>query len=46
LFGGGGGTYGFNAYPYGPSGSGVGGAVRIVYPGNTRQFPSTNVSNT
>ena len=45
-FGGGGGSYGFNYYPYGPFGSGVGGAVRIVYPGTTRQFPSTNVANT
>jgi len=42
LFGGGGG----GPASGGPGGGGAGGAVRIVYPGNTRQFPSTNVSNT
>jgi hypothetical protein len=28
----------------GTAGAGASGAVRIVWPGNTRQFPSTNVS--
>jgi hypothetical protein len=27
-----------------PGAGGASGAVRIVWPGNTRQFPSTNVS--
>jgi hypothetical protein len=26
---------------YGAQGSGAGGAVRIIYPGTTRSFPST-----
>jgi hypothetical protein len=28
------------------AGNGGGGAVRVVYPGDTRTFPSTNVSST
>ena len=38
--GGGGGGYGCGGY----GGSGASGAVRIVWPGNSRQFPSTNVN--
>lgn len=46
FFGGGGGG-GYNyPIPYGGGGgsNGMGGAVRIVWPGSTRQFPSTNVA--
>ena len=49
LYGGAGGRqgdYGNYYYPYdggfGSVGNGVGGAVRIIWPGNTRLFPSTN----
>jgi hypothetical protein len=28
-----------------PSASGAGGAVRIIWPGTTRQFPSTNTGD-
>jgi len=44
LYGGGGGGGGFGGQPCspgGPGGSGARGAVRIIYPGTTRQFPST-----
>lgn len=32
-------------YGEGSGGNGLGGAVRIIWPGNTRQFPSTNTGN-
>jgi hypothetical protein len=40
LYGGGGGRSAFGA-----QGAGANGAVRIVYPGTTRSFPSTCVGN-
>lgn len=43
-FGGGGGRYS-TAASYGTGGYGGGGAVRIIYPGTTRSFPSTNTGN-
>lgn len=39
TYGGGGGNTGFSV------GTGTGGAVRIIWPGNTRSFPSTNTGN-
>jgi Fibronectin type III domain len=46
--GGGGGAYGGGGagghFFYGKAGSGGGGAVRVVWPGTTRQFPTTCVS--
>jgi hypothetical protein len=44
FYGGGGGAGGFYSPPYEPytGSSGGGGAVRIIWPGNTRLFPSTN----
>jgi len=39
---GGGGAYGYGG---GTNGGNAGGAVRIVWPGNTRTFPSTNVGS-
>jgi hypothetical protein len=42
LYGGGGGGNG-NGTSLG--GFGGGGAVRIIWPGTTRQFPSTNTGN-
>lgn len=51
-FGGGGGMGGYlydffyDSFNYvGPGGNGGNGAVRIIWPGNTRQFPSTNTGN-
>ena len=51
LYGGGGGGGGFyqvydppNTYPQ-PGGDGAAGAVRIIWPGTTRSFPSTNTGN-
>ena len=53
-FGGGGGINGgyewaqdnqYIAYEYGAQGAGGRGAVRIIWPGTTRQFPSTNTGN-
>ena len=41
--GGGGGAYG-GGYGFGGS-TGAGGAVRIIWPGTSRQFPSTNTGN-
>jgi hypothetical protein len=41
---GGGGSYLFGCGFF-PNKSGAGGAVRIIWPGNTRQFPSTNTGN-
>lgn len=40
AYGGGGG-----AYYYGGATAGASGAVRIIWPGNTRSFPSTNTGN-
>jgi hypothetical protein len=37
---------GAGAVPAHAGGSGANGAMRIVWPGNTRSFPSTNVSTT
>jgi len=46
LFAGNGGAYGGGAGGYnGTGGVGAGGAVRIIWPGNTRSFPSTNTGN-
>ena len=45
LFGGGGGIAGQIQYSSYASGSGGSGAVRIVWPGDTRQFPSTDVGD-
>lgn len=47
---GGGGSYGGSGGSGGPfeggyGGAGSGGAVRIIWPGTTRQFPSTNTGN-
>jgi len=42
-YGGGGGAYSQGPGGGGSRGSGQGGAVRIVWPGSTRTFPSTNV---
>lgn len=44
AYGGGGSNGGYNS-SFGSGGSGTRGAVRIVWPGNTRQFPSTNVGS-
>ena len=44
AYGGGGGSSHGN-YSFTPSGSGAGGAVRIVWPGNLRTFPSTCVAS-
>ena len=46
LFAGNGGAYGGGAGGYnGTGGVGAGGAVRIIWPGNTRSFPSTCTGN-
>lgn len=45
LFGGGGGVKRNSQYQDVLSGRGGGGCVRIVWPGNERQFPSTDVGN-
>lgn len=42
-YGGGGGSGGGSGAGF--NGAGGGGAVRIIWPGTTRQFPSTNVTN-
>jgi hypothetical protein len=34
-----------NSRVFSSGGSGSGGAVRIIWPGNTRSFPSTNTGN-
>jgi hypothetical protein len=44
-FGGGGGGYRETGTPTGTYGNGGVGAVRIIWPGNTRTFPTTNVFN-
>lgn len=45
AYGGGGGAGSDNGGSYGSGGSGAQGAVRIIYPGATRSFPSTNTGN-
>lgn len=47
AFAGGGGAYGGGGggVAFGFDGAGANGAVRVVWPGSSRQFPSTNVGN-
>jgi len=45
LYGAGGGGAGFQSGSSGTGGNGGTGAVRIIWPGNTRSFPSTNTGN-